>query len=130
PPWTCISFFSSPALSLASIRGMFALVRRLSAAVTLSVWLSAFPALAAPVVTTPKQQFGFNLGDDYHLANYRQLTNYWSKLARESDRLKVAPIGTTEEGRIMVMGIISSPANLRRVEHYRDIARRLSHAEN
>ena len=25
-------------------------------------------------ITTPKEEFGFNLGDDYQLANYRQLS--------------------------------------------------------
>ncbi len=38
-------------------------------------------------ITTPKEQFGFNLGDDYQLANYTQLTEYWKKLDAESDRM-------------------------------------------
>ena len=33
-------------------------------------------------ITTPKQEFGHNFGDDYHLANYKQLAAYWHKLAR------------------------------------------------
>jgi hypothetical protein len=38
-------------------------------------------------ITTPQQQFGFNLGDDYQLTNYAQLTEYWKKLAQQSDRM-------------------------------------------
>lgn len=85
---------------------------------------------AAPRLTTPQQHFGFNPGDDYHLPTYRQLTNYWHKLDRESTCLKVVPIGVTEEGRPMVMAVISAPGNLRRVARYRDIARRLALAED
>jgi hypothetical protein len=87
------------------------------------------PALAQRKVTSPKEQFGFNIGDDYHLANYQQLTAYWHKLDRESDRVKVVPIGLTEEGRPQWMAVVSSPANLRRADHYRGITRRLALAE-
>ena len=80
-------------------------------------------------ITTPKAHFGFNLGDDYCLANYKQLASYWAKLERESDRLKVVTIGETAEGRPQLMGIVTSPANLKNLAHYQDIARRLARAE-
>ena len=48
---------------------------------TLALALVCLPLFAQ---TTPKQQFGSNIGDDYFLANYAQLTEYWQKLARES----------------------------------------------
>jgi hypothetical protein len=83
---------------------------------------------AAPV-TTPKQFFGFHLGDDYCLANYKQLTAYWTKLQSESDRLKVFKIGVTEEGRDQLMAIVTSPANHRKLASYQDIARRLAQAD-
>ena len=35
---------------------------------------------AAAKVTSPKEQFGFNYGDDYHLASYKQISDYWRKL--------------------------------------------------
>src|SRR3954469_21051990 len=85
--------------------------------------------LLAPHVTSPKEQFGFNLGDDYFLANYKQLTEYWTKLGKESDRIKIVPIGKTEEGRTQLMAIISDPANMRQLEKYRDIAKRLGLAK-
>jgi hypothetical protein len=86
-------------------------------------------ARAQRKVTSPKEEFGFNIGDDYHLANYRQLTAYWHKLDRESDRVMVVPIGLTEEGRTQLMAVVSSPANLRRADHFRGITRRLALAE-
>ncbi len=87
------------------------------------------PVHAQRKITTPKKEFGFNIGDDYHLANYQQLIAYWTKLDRESSRMKLVPIGPTEEGRTQVMAVISSPSNLRRVDRYRDITRRLALAE-
>jgi hypothetical protein len=84
---------------------------------------------AASRVTSPKEFFGSNIGDDYFLANYRQLTNYWMKLDRESSRLKVVSIGLTEEGRPQLMGIVTSPANHRSLARYEGIVRRLAQAE-
>lgn len=80
----------------------------------------------APVITTPKQFFGFNIGDDYSLANYQQLTAYWSKLERESNRFKVVRMGVTAEGRPQLMAIVTSPANHRDLARYQDISRRMA----
>jgi hypothetical protein len=85
-------------------------------------------AMAVPV-TSPKKFFGFNLGDDYCLANYQQMTAYWAKLETESDRLKVVKIGVTEEGRPQLMAVVTSPANHRKLAPYQDIARRLALAD-
>ncbi len=58
--------------------------------------LAAAPQSPAPEdVTTPLEQFGHNIGDDYFLANYQQLVTYWQKLASESDRMIVEDVGTT-----------------------------------
>src|SRR5262249_26317426 len=45
------------------------------------------PALhaQAPRITPPREHFGFNIGDDYCLANYKQLVAYWEKLQAQSD---------------------------------------------
>ena len=54
-------------------------------------------------VTSPKEQFGFTIGDDYVLANYTQIEAYWKKLDAESDRMSLVDIGRTEEGRTQWM---------------------------
>ncbi len=98
--------------------------------------LLAFSSLAGsaqaprPNITTPKQSIGFNMGDDYMLANYAQITAYLQKLAGESDRMKLVDIGPTAEGRRQYMVIVSSPENLAKLDHYKEIAAKLSHAEN
>jgi hypothetical protein len=88
----------------------------------------AAPAKAAPV-TSPKAFFGFNLGDDYCLANYKQFTAYFKKLESESDRFRTVKIGLTEEGREQLMGIVTAPANHEKIAHYQAIARKLALAE-
>src|SRR5688572_24777974 len=50
-------------------------------------------------ITSPRQQFGAAIGDDYFLATFAQLETYWKKLDRESDRMTLVDIGPTEEGR-------------------------------
>ncbi len=80
-------------------------------------------------ITPPSAEFGANIGDDYFLATYSQLETYWKRLARESDRLRLVDIGRTEEGRSQWMAIVSAPENLRKVDQYRDISRRLALAE-
>jgi len=105
-------------------------VRVLFAASAAVVALAALqlPASAAKL-TSPKEQFGFSVGDDYQLVDYKQLVAYWKKLDAESDRLKVVEIGKTAEGRTMVMAIVTSPANQARLARYKDIATRLALAQ-
>jgi hypothetical protein len=94
-----------------------------------AVFAASLSAQTAPKLTTPQEALGFNVGDDYQVANYTQLTAWWKKLATESDRMKMVDMGPTAEGRRQYMAVLSSPANLKNLEHYRDIARRLAHAE-
>jgi hypothetical protein len=82
-----------------------------------------------PHVTTPKEALGFNLGDDYQLANYKQIESYWKTLDKESDRLVLHDMGKTAEGRTQWMAIVTSPQNHNNLARYRDISRRLAFAE-
>ena len=88
------------------------------------------PGPAATVITTPKEFFGFNIGDDYQEVNYTQAVAYWKKLATETDRMKLVDIGQTEMGKIEWMVIISAPENMQQLDHYRQINARLARAEN
>jgi hypothetical protein len=107
-------------------------MRSRSAAVRILL-AAAFAALIhaqpAPQLTGPREALGFNVGDDYQVANYSQLTAWWKKLAAESGRMKLVDMGPTAEGRRQYMAVISSPENLKKLERYREIARRLALAE-
>ena len=90
---------------------------------------SSLSAQTAPKITSPKAALGFNIGDDYHMATYSQLETYWKKIASECNRCKLVEIGRTAENRPHYMMIISSPENIRRLDHYKEISQKLAHAE-
>ena len=87
------------------------------------------PAPAKIKITTPKEQLGANIGDDYFLATYTQLTDYWKKLEKESDRMKLVEIGKSAEGRPQWMAILTSPENHKNLARYKEISRKLAMAE-
>jgi hypothetical protein len=94
------------------------------------VLLAVQPAVAQTRLTSPREFLGFDVGADYQLANYRQIAAYWQRLAGESDRMVLDTIGTTAEGRTMLMAIVSAPENIRNLEHFRQISQRLALARD
>jgi len=106
-------------------------LRRLVAGALAFVLLSGanVRAGAQTHITTPKEEFGANFGDDYFLANYKQISAYWHKLARESNRIILQEIGKTAEGRPHLMAIVTSPANQKKLARYKEISSELAHAE-
>jgi len=96
----------------------------------LAIALLAAPTVTAQKLPTPKEHFGFNIGDNYKLANYTQTEAYFQKLAKNSDRTIIQDIGKTEEGRTQYMMIVSSPANLKNIARYKEISQKLARAEN
>ncbi|MEJ5993904.1 M14 metallopeptidase family protein [Pedobacter sp. Du54] len=83
----------------------------------------------AQSIPTPKEHFGFTIGDDYQLANYTQTEAYFKKLAETSKRVKLVDIGKTEEGRSQYMMIITSPENQKNLQKYKEISQKLGRAE-
>lgn len=88
--------------------------------------LLAIAAVSVADVPTPKSFLGFDVCDDYQLANYTQLVDYWKLLAKNSNRIKLQSIGKTEAGRDQMMAIISDPSNLSSLEKHRRISRRIA----
>jgi hypothetical protein len=80
-------------------------------------------------ITTPKEAMGFDAGEDYFLASYTQLSDYWKKLAQESDRMSLVEIGVSSEGRPMLMAIITSPENHLKINRLKEIAKQMALAE-
>jgi len=81
-------------------------------------------------IPSPKEHFGFSIGDDYSLPNFTETEAYFKKLAAASDRVKLVECGLTEEGRQQPMLVISSPKNILNLERYKEIARELALAQN
>ena len=79
-------------------------------------------------VATPREHFGFAIGDDYHLATFTQTEAYFKKLS-VSDRVKLVNMGPTEEGRSQWMLIVTSPENHKKLDRYKEISTKLAHAD-
>ncbi len=82
----------------------------------------------AQSIPTPKEHFGFNIGDNYMLATFTQTEAYFKKLGA-SPKAKYTVIGKTEEGRDQFMLIITSPENQKKLDYYRSISQKLGNAE-
>src|SRR5262245_64253531 len=59
-------------------------------------------------ITSPMQQFGSAIGDDYFLVTWRQFEEYWKKLDRESNRMALVDLGKTEAERSQCMAVITA----------------------
>jgi Zinc carboxypeptidase len=86
--------------------------------------LLVFRAMAA--VPTPESHFGHKIGIDNELLDWDKVVSYFEALGKSSDRMKFIDLGKTVEGRRQIAAAISSPANIRNLEHFRDIQMRLS----
>jgi hypothetical protein len=86
--------------------------------------LLVFPAMAA--VPAPESHFGHKIGVDNELLDWDKVVSYFEALSKSSDRMKFIDLGKTVEGRRQIAAAISSPANIRNLERYRDIQMRLS----
>lgn len=99
-----------------------------SATAFVAVVLALAGSAAAQTITTPKQHFGFNIGDDYQLATYDQFQAYWQKIDKESTRMQVVEIGKSEEGRPHLAAIITAPENFAKLDRYKQISQQLHRA--
>ncbi|MDR2704194.1 MAG: hypothetical protein LBC02_00290 [Planctomycetaceae bacterium] len=104
------------------------ILKRLTLALLLTILFVAGNSVFSGDISEPK--FGeYTVGDDYFLANYSQLIEYWNKLSKESERIKIVDIGTTPEGRTMKIAIITSPENHKNLKRYQEISVKLAKAE-
>lgn len=83
-------------------------------------------ALGSAAPPTPKEHLGYTPGDDYKLADYADIVGYFKKLAASSDRIRLEEFGKSSEGRTMYVAFFSSAENLKALDRYRQINRRLA----
>ena len=81
---------------------------------------------SAVAIPSPRSVFGFNPGDDRTIADWKQITDYFARLDKASDRVQVEIIGQSTLGRPLIAAFISAPENIRNLEKYKDIQRRLA----
>lgn len=86
---------------------------------------SPLPAQRA-AAPSPRSHLGFEVGADRQLADWPQITGYFTKLAAASRAVRVDTLGRTTEGRPFVLVTVSSPANMRNLEAIRRAQARLA----
>jgi Zinc carboxypeptidase len=104
------------------------ILRRL-APITFIVALAQAGLVSQRGLPTPESVLGFKPGADYKLANYEQAIDYFTRVDAASDRMMMLEAGKTTQGRTYKFAVISSKANLARLDRYREIAQRLAHPE-
>ncbi len=77
-------------------------------------------------VPSPTKALGHLAGAPNELSSVAQVHDYFRKLAAASGRVRIETIGKSEEGREILLAIVSSEANLAQLDHYRDITNRLA----
>ena len=80
----------------------------------------------AAQVPSPKSVLGFNPTDDKTIADWQQITDYFAKLDRASDRVLVREIGKTTLGKPLIVAFISSPENIKHLDKYKQINQKLA----
>src|SRR6266700_2215573 len=81
---------------------------------------------AAAAVPAPDSHFGHKIGVDNELLDWDKVVTYFQALEKSSDRIRFMELGKTVEGRPQIAAAISSAANIKNLEHYRDLQLRLS----
>lgn len=80
-------------------------------------------------IPKPEDVFGFRVGDDYKLADYDQMLDYYEKLDASTDRVEMLEIGKSVAGRPIKLLLISSAENLKNQEKYRKISEAMGRAK-
>jgi len=109
------------------------MTKRLTQCVLAAAMVAGIAAGSQPTPSlppTPISVIDFEPCDDYALATYEQIAEYFQALDASSERIQLFDIGTTAEGRTQLMAVISSAANIRRLDHFKAISRRLALSED
>jgi hypothetical protein len=77
-------------------------------------------------VPSPTKALGHLAGAPDELSRVADVHGYFRKLAAATDRVRVEVIGTSEEGREMIVAFVSDAENLAALDRYKDITARLA----
>ena len=95
-------------------------------ALPLLIFLFSLNVFAQKNVPSPRAVLGFHPTDDKTIADWSQITDYFSKLDKASDRVKIQEIGKTTLGKPLIVAFISAPKNIRNLEKYKQINQKLA----
>ncbi len=78
----------------------------------------------------PEEHFGFKMGTDRKLINWKQIHDYFSIMDQFSDKIKVEELGKTTLGRPFIIAYISSSENLKNLHKFKKIQRLLANPDS
>jgi len=84
------------------------------------------PEARPAAIPSPKSVLGFTPGDDRTIADWSQITDYFERLDRASDRVTVQRLGQSTLKRPLIVAFISARENILALEKYKDIQRQLA----
>src|SRR3954447_14547266 len=84
-----------------------------------------FSTVLGAAIQTPDEYFGFRIGSDRKLARWDKIVDYLQKVAAESNRIRFRNLGPTTNGNPYVLLEISSPDNLKQLDRFKALERRL-----
>jgi hypothetical protein len=97
-----------------------------SVSLRLCVLITFFALSALSQVPSPDSVLGFHPTDDRTIADWKQITDYFARLDRASDRVLVKEVGRSTQDRPLIVAFISSGSNIKNLEKYRQISAKLA----
>ena len=83
-------------------------------------------AAQSATIPTPKSVLGFTPGDDRTIADWSQITDYFERLDRASDRVLVQTLGQSTLKRPLIVAFISARENILALPKYKEIQQQLA----
>src|ERR1043165_6056411 len=77
-------------------------------------------------IPSPKSVLGFTPGDDRTIAGWSQITDYFERLDRASDRVLVQTLGQSTLKRRLIVAFISARENILALPKYKEIQQQLA----
>lgn len=77
-------------------------------------------------IPSPQSVLGFNPGDDRTIADWTQISDYFNKLDKASDRITLQQLGQSTLKRQMFVAVISARENILALEKYKNIQQQLA----
>ena len=102
------------------------MIRRLSSIFFLTVFLSITAFAQTTTIPSPKSVLGFTPGDDRTIAGWSQITDYFERLDRASDRVLVQTLGQSTLKRPLIVAFISARENILALPKYKEIQQQLA----
>lgn len=104
--------------------------KRIVTIMVLSIIFLGCVALFSQSVVSPQDYFGFRMGADGKLIDWKEISSYFDMLEEKSDRIIVQNLGQSTLGKPFIMAVLSTRDNLENLSEYKDIQQALANPYN